>query len=216
MSLELENEIKQLEKILPTHDIKLFSGRSNSALSQEIADFSFSLSTLVGTMIIMLTILAVSASVSAINGISAWLTFDELFPLFLQAENLHLEHQLALKGVAFGPVLAQELPGQETRKLLLRPAHEDDAALGQGVGHGGSVDDGQPVIAVKDKQPCRDTQHQRDDQAPDQPFPPGGTPDPPHLANQLIVPGMIDLHPHTPCFRCRRCFRTVPGRTASA
>ena len=39
MSLELENELKKIEKILPTHDIKLFSGRSNNALSEEIANY---------------------------------------------------------------------------------------------------------------------------------------------------------------------------------
>ena len=39
MNLELENEFKKIEKILPTHDIKLFSGRSNSVLAQEIADY---------------------------------------------------------------------------------------------------------------------------------------------------------------------------------
>ncbi len=39
MNLELENEFKKVEKILPTHDIKLFSGRSNSALSEEIAQY---------------------------------------------------------------------------------------------------------------------------------------------------------------------------------
>ncbi len=37
------------EKILPTHDIKLFSGRSNTVLAQEIATY---LGTSVGPMII--------------------------------------------------------------------------------------------------------------------------------------------------------------------
>ena len=36
-------------RILPTHDIKLFSGRSNTVLAQEIADY---LGTSVGPMII--------------------------------------------------------------------------------------------------------------------------------------------------------------------
>ncbi|MBR1617948.1 ribose-phosphate pyrophosphokinase-like domain-containing protein, partial [bacterium] len=39
MSLELESEFKQYERILPTHDIKLFSGRSNNALAAEIANY---------------------------------------------------------------------------------------------------------------------------------------------------------------------------------
>ena len=39
MSLELETQLSQLEKILPTHDIKLFSGRSNNPLAQEIAQY---------------------------------------------------------------------------------------------------------------------------------------------------------------------------------
>ena len=39
MSLELETELEQIKKILPTHDIKLFSGRSNNALAQEIAQY---------------------------------------------------------------------------------------------------------------------------------------------------------------------------------
>ena len=39
MSLELETELKEIQKILPTHDIKLFSGRSNNALAQEIAQY---------------------------------------------------------------------------------------------------------------------------------------------------------------------------------
>ena len=30
MSLELESEFKKVEKILPTHDIKLFSGRKTT------------------------------------------------------------------------------------------------------------------------------------------------------------------------------------------
>lgn len=39
MSLELETQLAKLEKILPTHDIKLFSGRSNNPLAQEIAQY---------------------------------------------------------------------------------------------------------------------------------------------------------------------------------
>ena len=39
MNLELETELSKLEKILPTHDIKLFSGRSNNPLAQEIAQY---------------------------------------------------------------------------------------------------------------------------------------------------------------------------------
>ena len=39
MSIELETQISELKKILPTHDIKLFSGRSNNALAQEIAQY---------------------------------------------------------------------------------------------------------------------------------------------------------------------------------
>ncbi len=39
MSLELETEYKNIQKILPTHDIKLFSGRSNNPLAQEIAEY---------------------------------------------------------------------------------------------------------------------------------------------------------------------------------
>ena len=39
MGLELETQMKELEKILPTHDIKLFSGRSNNALASEIAEY---------------------------------------------------------------------------------------------------------------------------------------------------------------------------------
>lgn len=39
MNLELENELKKVEEILPTHDIKLFSGRSNNPLAQEIASY---------------------------------------------------------------------------------------------------------------------------------------------------------------------------------
>ena len=39
MSLELENEYEKIQKILPTHDIKLFSGRSNNSLAQEIARY---------------------------------------------------------------------------------------------------------------------------------------------------------------------------------
>ena len=39
MSLELETQLSKLEKILPTHDIKLFSGRSNNPLAQEIAQY---------------------------------------------------------------------------------------------------------------------------------------------------------------------------------
>lgn len=39
MSLELETQLSKIEKILPTHDIKLFSGRSNNPLAQEIAQY---------------------------------------------------------------------------------------------------------------------------------------------------------------------------------
>lgn len=39
MSLELETQLSELKKILPTHDIKLFSGRSNNVLAQEIAQY---------------------------------------------------------------------------------------------------------------------------------------------------------------------------------
>ena len=39
MTPELETQMKQLEKILPTHDIKLFTGRSNNALAEEIAQY---------------------------------------------------------------------------------------------------------------------------------------------------------------------------------
>ena len=39
MSLELECELEQIKQILPTHDIKLFSGRSNNPLAQEIAEY---------------------------------------------------------------------------------------------------------------------------------------------------------------------------------
>ena len=39
MSLELETQLSELKSILPTHDIKLFSGRSNNALAQEIAKY---------------------------------------------------------------------------------------------------------------------------------------------------------------------------------
>ncbi|MBR5303210.1 MAG: ribose-phosphate pyrophosphokinase [Candidatus Gastranaerophilales bacterium] len=39
MNLELETQLSKLEKILPTHDIKLFSGRSNNPLAQEIAQY---------------------------------------------------------------------------------------------------------------------------------------------------------------------------------
>ena len=39
MSLELETQLSELKKILPTHDIKLFSGRSNNILAQEIAQY---------------------------------------------------------------------------------------------------------------------------------------------------------------------------------
>jgi len=39
MTLELETKMKRQSEILPTHDIKLFSGRSNSPLSQEIASY---------------------------------------------------------------------------------------------------------------------------------------------------------------------------------
>ena len=39
MTLELETQLSKIEKILPTHDIKLFSGRSNNPLAQEIAQY---------------------------------------------------------------------------------------------------------------------------------------------------------------------------------
>ncbi|MBQ7286789.1 MAG: ribose-phosphate pyrophosphokinase [Candidatus Gastranaerophilales bacterium] len=39
MSLELETQLSEIKKILPTHDIKLFSGRSNNPLAQEIAQY---------------------------------------------------------------------------------------------------------------------------------------------------------------------------------
>ena len=39
MSLETEFKMQKFENILPTHDIKLFSGRSNNALAQEIAQY---------------------------------------------------------------------------------------------------------------------------------------------------------------------------------
>ena len=39
MKLEMESELRQLQNILPTHDIKLFSGRSNNPLAQEIAEY---------------------------------------------------------------------------------------------------------------------------------------------------------------------------------
>ena len=35
MNLELETQLSKLEKILPTHDIKLFSGLSNNPLAQD-------------------------------------------------------------------------------------------------------------------------------------------------------------------------------------
>ena len=49
MKADLEFERELESKILPTHDIKLFSGRSNPVLAQEIADY---LGTSVGPMII--------------------------------------------------------------------------------------------------------------------------------------------------------------------
>ncbi len=49
MKADLEFERELESKILPTHDIKLFSGRSNPILAQEIADY---LGTSVGPMII--------------------------------------------------------------------------------------------------------------------------------------------------------------------
>lgn len=39
MTLELETQTQQFREIQPTHDIKLFSGRSNNPLSQEIAAY---------------------------------------------------------------------------------------------------------------------------------------------------------------------------------
>ena len=39
MTLELEPQMKHYKEILPTHDIKLFSGRSNNPLSEEIASY---------------------------------------------------------------------------------------------------------------------------------------------------------------------------------
>ena len=39
MNLELETQLKEIKDILPTHDIKLFSGRSNNPLAQEIAQY---------------------------------------------------------------------------------------------------------------------------------------------------------------------------------
>lgn len=39
MNLELQEQLQKIEKIMPTHDIKLFSGRSNSPLAQEIAQY---------------------------------------------------------------------------------------------------------------------------------------------------------------------------------
>ena len=39
MHLELETQLSEVKKILPTHDIKLFSGRSNNPLAQEIAQY---------------------------------------------------------------------------------------------------------------------------------------------------------------------------------
>ena len=48
MVLELASE--QLERTInPTHDIKLFAGRSNTKLAQEIADY---LGTSIGPMIV--------------------------------------------------------------------------------------------------------------------------------------------------------------------
>ncbi len=39
MGLELKTQMEKTETILPTHDIKLFSGRSNNALAMEIAEY---------------------------------------------------------------------------------------------------------------------------------------------------------------------------------
>ena len=39
MHPELETQLSEVKKILPTHDIKLFSGRSNNPLAQEIAQY---------------------------------------------------------------------------------------------------------------------------------------------------------------------------------
>lgn len=39
MSFELKSQMEKIEKILPTHDIKLFSGRSNNVLAHEIAQY---------------------------------------------------------------------------------------------------------------------------------------------------------------------------------
>ena len=39
MTLELETQMKRFTEVMPTHDIKLFSGRSNNPLSEEIASY---------------------------------------------------------------------------------------------------------------------------------------------------------------------------------
>ena len=39
MTLELKTQMEKMDQILPTHDIKLFSGRSNNALAEEIAQY---------------------------------------------------------------------------------------------------------------------------------------------------------------------------------
>ncbi len=39
MSLELKTQMEKINQILPTHDIKLFSGRSNNPLASEIAEY---------------------------------------------------------------------------------------------------------------------------------------------------------------------------------
>ena len=39
MGLKLKTQMEKTETILPTHDIKLFSGRSNNALAMEIAEY---------------------------------------------------------------------------------------------------------------------------------------------------------------------------------
>ena len=39
MNLEMQEQMKKIEQIQPTHDIKLFSGRSNNPLAQEIAQY---------------------------------------------------------------------------------------------------------------------------------------------------------------------------------
>jgi len=39
MSFDLQTQLKQIEKVLPTHDIKLFSGRANNPLAEEIAQY---------------------------------------------------------------------------------------------------------------------------------------------------------------------------------